>query len=438
MPNVDVPRLCGGTFFTQILRMKKASTRSQEDALLGIRDEVNNQRTLEALIKFFKPDFVVYSDSTFKGMVSGYRSCQEVSGEYLPFTDEYADIAGFDKAVKEKYNDTVDMMVDFANRFIDCEKEEEKVYPAIKALLQTVKDDRSIADDELFYMWRPITKEELCNETTIILEPFLLGLWHFIVLKRQDNSVGKTTFLSWCYKNSKNDRWRYRSEFGKEYSPNILIKRLDGEILNDSHGQTAEEILDEDTTEYVSDGYTSPAFENYRTVLQQIITNNFYGAPGSTNIQTNYGNVTINAYPVHSAPVIDKSDYYHLVVGYDFSTRIRVAADRALKEYISEDVKNTFPLTNTDSMADIPVLVMPEINNKEKEQIVVMGTITKVKSQDNGVVLYAQKNSTFLVETLVNNMELFGVDHIFELNRTHWTIKKINLEEAMEDAANEE
>ena len=39
---------------------------------------------------------------------------------------------------------------------------------------------------------------------------------------------------------------------------------------------------------------------------------------------------------------------------------------------------------------------------------------------------------------LVKNMELFGINHKFELNRTHWTIKKINLEEAMEDAANEE
>ena len=108
--------------------------------------------------------------------------------------------------------------------------------------------------------------------------------------------------------------------------------------------------------------------------------------------------------------------------------------DRALTEYISDDVKGTFSLDDADRMSGIQVLLMPEIQDMEKEQTAIVGMVTKVKKQDNGAVLYIQKGFTLPSEKIRENMELFGISHIFELNRTHWTIKRINLKEALEDA----
>lgn len=87
-----------------------------------------------------------------------------------------------------------------------------------------------------------------------------------------------------------------------------------------------------------------------------------------------------------------------------------------------------------EDMAMIPVLIMPEINDESREQIAVTGIVTKVKTQDNGVVLYVQEGLSFPTSIVKDKMSLFGINHAFELNRTHWTIKKINLQEAMEDA----
>ena len=65
MPDEVYPRLCGGTFFLQLLRMKKPSSRSKADGRLGEKDSVNNQRVLEALIRFFSPDFAVYKKEPY-------------------------------------------------------------------------------------------------------------------------------------------------------------------------------------------------------------------------------------------------------------------------------------------------------------------------------------------------------------------------------------
>ena len=79
----NVPRLCGGTFFLQVLRMKKPMSRKPSKALEGEKDRVNNQRVLEALIQLFDPKFMVYADSTFKGDTSDYRACKEAAEDFL-------------------------------------------------------------------------------------------------------------------------------------------------------------------------------------------------------------------------------------------------------------------------------------------------------------------------------------------------------------------
>ena len=201
-------------------------------------------------------------------------------------------------------------------------------------------------------------------------------------------------------------------------------------------------MLEEDTEEYESEEDNSPEFIEYKQFFQSLqltqTVNNFFGTPGSTQINNNFAPIYMGSI----APVlpevrntkIDKDDYYHLLVGYESKERILVDTERALTEYISDDVKNTFSLDDTDRMSGIQMLLMPEIQDTEKEQTAMVGMLTKVKKQDNGVVLYIQNGPTFPSVKVKENMELFGINHIFELNRTHWTIKKINLKEAMEDA----
>lgn len=275
MPNTDIPRLCGGTFFLQLLRMKKPPTRSRADGLMGERDLVNNQRILEALIRMFKPDFMVYADSTFKGDVSDYRACKAAVGDNLPFDETRADFSKFDEIIRHDYQHALPVMHMFVKKYIKTE-EPSLVISSVKAMLQTVADDKTIQPTDKFYMGEmglPLTKAKLTSTDCIILEPFLLGLWHFIVMNRPDNLIGRATFCAWNKKQpGENKPWRYVSGIGGDY-PDVAIRLLDGTVIQDAgffaKNEDVYEELDEDEESYASSAEADPIFSEYRQLFLQ-------------------------------------------------------------------------------------------------------------------------------------------------------------------------
>lgn len=286
MPDEVYPRLCGGTFFLQLLRMKKPSSRSKGDGRLGEKDSVNNQRVLEALIRFFSPDFAVYADNTFKGDTSDYRACKATTGDNLPFDDSRTDFSRFDLLIKSNYEVAQKKMISFVSKYIRDDNADivEKV---TRALLQLIADDKSIKDDDEFYMGlmgNPIKKENLIQQSEIILEPFLLGIWHFILLNRPNNYIGRDTFLSWNYQEGPNKPWKYKSAIGERYptlrvrrvskSPIIAYSRLLDE--DDAPQDIKDEVLEEDQEEYTSQPENDPVDKMFRTVFfNQNIFNNY-------------------------------------------------------------------------------------------------------------------------------------------------------------------
>ena len=70
----------------------------------------------------------------------------------------------------------------------------------VKRLIEVIRDDKSITDDELFQVGQngyKVNKKALTKLTEISLPDFLLSVWAFVVLKRNDNSVGKETIAAW-------------------------------------------------------------------------------------------------------------------------------------------------------------------------------------------------------------------------------------------------
>ena len=297
MPTTNVPRLCGGTFFLQILRMKKPSTRTKKDGLKGEKDQVNNQRVLEALIQFFSPKFQVYADSTFKGDTSDYRACKEATGDNLPFDESRTDFSTFDSLIKNNYDKVLPLMQSFVKRFIRTD-EPDRVKKVVRSLLQLIDEDETILQSDLFYMGemgQPISKTELKKQGCIILEPFLLGIWHFILLNRQNNSIGRDTFLSWNKApEGKGQQWKYISTIGETYPTDISVRCISDTSFTTDNCSTEysalfEEELEDDQESYASVENTDPAFLEYKALfVQQTIinpvVNNWYNAPGGIQI----------------------------------------------------------------------------------------------------------------------------------------------------------
>jgi len=129
--------------------------------------------------------------------------------------------------------------------------------------------------------------------------------------------------------------------------------------------------------------------------------------------------------------------YFNLIIGYSPLEKdyIIIARQRALKEYISDDVRSEF--STLDEKAVEKIKKMPAIISSEREdddgQQAAFAFITDIKIQDNGYKIYFQRFFTIPFSFLIENQSALAM-HNFELTRTHWTIKKVDLIEVMHEA----
>ncbi len=193
------PMLCGGTFFTLVLeaRKQRTSKRSQRASEL---DGLSQPETLAVLGRVVNPDYVEPKNKdSFSTNVSDYKSCEN-NGTNLAFLFNQ-EVISFDTRVKTRYLDALSMMDDFVQRFLEVGTSTAKEVWLVKALLDLINADQSIDHDQVFYIGeagQKITKAALRDMSDFFFQPFLLGIWHFAVVNRKDNTEGKSTYDIWC------------------------------------------------------------------------------------------------------------------------------------------------------------------------------------------------------------------------------------------------
>lgn len=195
MNETEKQRLCGGTFFTLLLQARKPRTGVREH-YMGTADGLSEPKMLVALAKVMTPDMQDPLESmmkTIKGNVFDYKTCKNAGGTYLPFGDAVARTA-FDKRVKNDYETALTAMTEFVDGFIDIDSSTKKDERLVRALAELIYLDDSIVADQPFYVnenGTEISKSELLAETEICLQSFLLGVWHFAVLRKEGNTHEK-------------------------------------------------------------------------------------------------------------------------------------------------------------------------------------------------------------------------------------------------------
>jgi len=237
MNELTYPRLCGGTFLTLLLEVRHQRT--------GIRERYENKRdpfsesnTFAGLIKVIKPDYIAPEDQAddkrererklLKTVTSNYKNCNDAEDSLsIPFHSQpVRDI--FDKLVTYEYIEALRRMQNFVDNFID----ENKCQWLIIKLLGLIEADESIDDNDEFYVTHngPTRRSKLCSqpntELCVSLPAFLLGVWHFIVIKRQNNSIGTKTIDVWRGKfNEADKRGKFKcpDELGAKWEKKIRL-----------------------------------------------------------------------------------------------------------------------------------------------------------------------------------------------------------------------
>lgn len=259
MPNRFYPRLCGGTFFTLVLQALKQRIKARE-YYNGERDGLSDPEVLTGLIKVINPDYQVPKEGLNKGKTNDYKSCKTSDGAYLPFGDTQ-EVRAFDLRVQSNYREALMPMAAFVEGFIDTGAAVKKYEHLVKALIDLIQKDQSILDDAEFHIGEngeKIKKAAFGDLNEVCLPSFLLGVWHYAVVSRKDNTVGQSTYDEWCPSQGGGKRV-YRGNMGdsildglvvivpevKEEEPPIIedAEPVEAEIYGEPQPQTVQQTV---------------------------------------------------------------------------------------------------------------------------------------------------------------------------------------------------
>ena len=129
-------------------------------------------------------------------------------------------------------------------------------------------------------------------------------------------------------------------------------------------------------------------------------------------------------------------EYFNLIIGYDPFEKdyILVDRDRALTEYMSDEMKAEFgKLTHEviDKIKKLPAIIAQEWDRTDEQQAI-FAFIKDVKVQDNGVKIRYTKFFPIPFNFIRENLDELAV-YLFEIYRTHWSIKHVDLLDVMQE-----
>jgi len=220
----EYPRLCGGTFFTLVLQARRQRMKAREH-YSGDSDGLSDPEVLVGLIKVINPDYIDPGKENLKSTVNNYKACKTSNSTYLPFDDEQI-ISAFDTGVRTDYQTPLNRMIEFENDFLDLSDTVHKDVKLVCALVDLIQQDQSIGEDTELRIGQNGEKKKkaaLGDLKEVCLPSFLLGVWHYIVVNRRDNSVGRTTYDEWCPSNDRAPR-KYTAHMGDGILDNLTIR----------------------------------------------------------------------------------------------------------------------------------------------------------------------------------------------------------------------
>lgn len=249
MATNEYPRLCGGTFFTLILQALRQRMKAREH-YSGDSDGLSDPEVLVGLIKVINPDYTDPGKENLKGTANNYKACKISNSTYLPFDDEQV-ISAFDSKVKTAYQSVLNRMIGFVNDFLDMSETVHKDVNLVRAIVDLIQQDQTImAGDEFFIGQNGEKKKKaaLGDLKEVCLPSFLLGVWHYIVVNRKDNGIGKATYDVWCPSAGGGQR-KYIAHMGKGLLESLTISYADIVEKAEMDAEPVETVIIEGTSD---------------------------------------------------------------------------------------------------------------------------------------------------------------------------------------------
>lgn len=256
----------------------------------GDSDGLSDPEVLVGLIKVINPAYTDPGKEKLKSIANNYKRCETSTSTYFPFGDDQV-ISAFDATVRNSYSKALNGMIAFVSDFIDVSETAHKDVNLVRALVDLIQQDQTIKDGDEFFIGQNGEKKKkaaLGDLKRVCLPSFLLGVWHYVVVNRKDNGIGKKTYAEWCPSAGRGQR-KYTAHMGKGILDGLVTYPADTEET------ITAEIIDEPADENTA----GAADQDTPPVSQQMVNNNptFFNinvSGGSNNFYHHVDRLTIN------------------------------------------------------------------------------------------------------------------------------------------------
>lgn len=406
MSNEHYPYLCGGILLNLLIETKKTPVNSREK-LNCKKSSVSDSNILKGLIKLVTGEEVIASAATLKKDTSRYKRCEINNSSIITFTDS-STVKIFRDRVKNSCWEILDETTSFITTFLS----EAKLEWFTKAILEIITNDTSIPDNTYFKTthMKKIKKKELKYTHTIEIEIFLISVLIYIIDKKQNNKLGRTTIEKYFTQNGAYTQWKLTHPIGETINQNIHVNNF---------------------------GKTNSLIKNNNTLLKNKKTN--------INKEINYNNFVFTynqtSFSHANNSLIDYNIFYNLIVGgiehadykngSETTGSFIIHKDRVINAWCDDLVKplSILGIKERETLTLLPTIFVADqgCNKNNKENLVCFGYVKRIDVSGNSVKVVFDIHSKFRIDVLYeNNLEL-GIER-FELNNTHWAVKQVNLE----------
>lgn len=222
MASRDSMRLCGGTFLVLLLE----SRGYRRNARMGsgrAADGKSEPDVFAKLIQTVIPDFQKPSSGrTFNTFTSDYKLCRKSDSPTAPLTDPCI-VRSYNSEVINNYTDKLSEFSAFLDASIDIEQHGRWF---VAALLDLIEADESIPDNAEFFILpngESVNKDMLAEEEDYCVPSFLMGVWHYIITRIMDNTIGVSTINRLLPQEMANAERQFDRNYGTARTEQITV-----------------------------------------------------------------------------------------------------------------------------------------------------------------------------------------------------------------------
>ena len=208
MSNEKNMYLCGGVLFFMLCQAKQTK-RAPRNQIKGKSYSHSNPRMMESFVIALRSDDTIKEgdliwSKTFEKDVSHYQNCKVNKTSFLQFT-ESPFVSNYDDLVNTQYTKALERMRQFVQRHLDPDRYKW----LLNRILDIIENDSGIAKSDSFFITgdgAPKTKEEMKCMKDFCLPAVLVGVMHYILLYRDNNTAGEDTLNAWSQKETGKER----------------------------------------------------------------------------------------------------------------------------------------------------------------------------------------------------------------------------------------